>query len=99
MARRRLEEGEAMQWLATWKRASVSLQARERQLAAAAEAVEVELELLGASAIEDKLQEGVAGTIRTLRRAGMRVWMLTGDKEETAVNIATSSALVSDEME
>lgn len=52
-----------------------------------AEELEANMRLLGATAIEDKLQEGVPETISKLRRAGMKVWILTGDKRETAVNI------------
>jgi phospholipid-transporting ATPase len=49
--------------------------------------VEGELELIGATAIEDKLQDGVPQTIDTLLRAGIHLWVLTGDKQETAINI------------
>jgi len=60
--------------------------------------VEVELQLLGATAIEDKLQDGVADAISALRAAGMKVWMLTGDKVDTAVNIGFSCALWTESM-
>ncbi|CAH8535998.1 unnamed protein product [Schistosoma haematobium] len=50
--------------------------------------------LLGATGIEDRLQNGVPETIDALREAGMHVWMLTGDKQETAVNIARSANLI-----
>jgi phospholipid-transporting ATPase len=46
--------------------------------------------LLGATAIEDKLQEGVPDTISALRKANIKVWVLTGDKQETAINIGLS---------
>ena len=51
--------------------------------------------LVGATAIEDKLQDGVPETIKALRRAGIRVWVLTGDKFETAVMIGYSCQLLS----
>jgi phospholipid-translocating ATPase len=54
------------------------------------------LELVGATAIEDKLQKGVPDAIDRLRRAGIKLWMLTGDKRETAVNIGHSCRLVRD---
>ena len=57
--------------------------------------LECNMELLGATAIEDKLQDGVPDTIQLLRDAGIRVWMLTGDKYSTAVQIAISCNLVS----
>ena len=53
-----------------------------------AELVERDLILIGSTAIEDKLQEGVPACIETLFRAGIKVWVLTGDKMETAINIA-----------
>ena len=56
--------------------------------------VERDLELVGVTAIEDKLQEGVPAAISTMLSAGIRVWMITGDKQETAVNIAVSCQLV-----
>eukprot|EP00927_Polykrikos_kofoidii_P087127 TRINITY_DN9960_c1_g1_i1.p1 TRINITY_DN9960_c1_g1~~TRINITY_DN9960_c1_g1_i1.p1 ORF type:complete len:1119 (+),score=148.26 TRINITY_DN9960_c1_g1_i1:74-3430(+) len=59
---------------------------------------ERELELLGATAIEDRLQDGVPDTIERLRLAGITVWVLTGDKVETAINIGLSSKLLTDSM-
>ena len=44
-------------------------------------------DILGASAIEDKLQDGVSQTIANLETAGIKIWVLTGDKQETAINI------------
>lgn len=48
----------------------------------------LDLQLLGATAVEDALQDGVKDTIESLRYAGIMVWVLTGDKIETALNIA-----------
>lgn len=53
-----------------------------------AELIENDLILVGCTAIEDKLQEGVPACIETLARAGIKIWVLTGDKMETAINIA-----------
>lgn len=53
-----------------------------------AELIEQDLILIGCTAIEDKLQEGVPTCIETLARAGIKIWVLTGDKMETAINIA-----------
>ncbi|GME82177.1 unnamed protein product [Ambrosiozyma monospora] len=58
--------------------------------------LENNFELLGCTAIEDKLQEGVPEAIEKLRRAGIRMWMLTGDKRETAINIGYSCKLIRD---
>lgn len=53
-----------------------------------AELIEKDLILIGCTAIEDKLQEGVPSCIETLSKAGIKIWVLTGDKMETAINIA-----------
>ena len=53
-----------------------------------AELIEKDLILIGSTAIEDKLQEGVPACIETLQSAGIKIWVLTGDKIETAINIA-----------
>lgn len=53
-----------------------------------AELIEKDLILIGCTAIEDKLQDGVPSCIETLSRAGIKIWVLTGDKMETAINIA-----------
>ncbi|CEG49014.1 aminophospholipid translocase [Plasmopara halstedii] len=58
------------------------------------EEIEANLELIGATAIEDKLQDGVPQCLANLTRAGIKVWMLTGDKEETAINISYACALL-----
>ena len=50
--------------------------------------------LLGATAVEDKLQDEVPQTIHSLQEAGIKIWMLTGDKLETAENIAESCNLI-----
>jgi phospholipid-transporting ATPase len=58
------------------------------------EEIEENLELIGATAIEDKLQDGVPKCLEHLTAAGIKVWMLTGDKEETAINIAYACSLL-----
>nr|XP_045609485.1 phospholipid-transporting ATPase IF-like isoform X2 [Procambarus clarkii] len=63
---------------------------REAAVKEVMENMETELRLLGATAVEDLLQEGVQETLESLRAAGIKVWVLTGDKVETAVNIAYS---------
>ena len=55
--------------------------------------------MLGATGIEDKLQDGVEDTIMSLRKAGMKVWVLTGDKKETAINVGYASGLLTENME
>ncbi|ETV75531.1 hypothetical protein, variant 1 [Aphanomyces astaci] len=68
---------------------------RDAHVAAARNAIERDLQLLGMTAIEDRLQEGVPDTIRRLLAAGIRVWVLTGDKEETAINVGHACHLLS----
>ncbi|KAG5922662.1 hypothetical protein E4U53_003684, partial [Claviceps sorghi] len=81
-------------WKAVYGEAETSVGRRQERMERAGELLEQELELAGATAIEDKLQEGVAETMDKLRRAGMRVWMLTGDKRETAINIGHSARVL-----
>lgn len=57
------------------------------------------LELLGATAIEDRLQDGVPNSIANILKAGVRIWVLTGDKEETAINIGYACQLLDNDME
>lgn len=61
--------------------------------------IEKGLHILGATAIEDKLQDEVKETITELKRAGMKVWMLTGDKRETAVSIGYACGLIDESCE
>ncbi len=61
--------------------------------------MESDLILQGATANEDKLQDGVPECVATLMRAGVKVWMLTGDKEETAINIGHSTRLLQDDLD
>jgi len=71
---------------------------REQLLEQAYDKIEQNLELFGATAIEDKLQDGVPATIEVLLQASIKIWVLTGDKVETAVNIANSCKLVNSTM-
>lgn len=98
-ASRRLSEHEYADFTARYNEASCAVtQNRELLMDAVAEAYERELEILGASAIEDRLQEGVPDCIATLQAAGIKIWVLTGDKMETAVNIGFSCRLLTRNM-
>ena len=55
--------------------------------------------IIGATAIDDKLQEDVGPTIKYLKEAGIKIWVLTGDKVETAINIGYSCQLLTKELE
>lgn len=72
---------------------------REELIDNAAKRIEFDFELIGSTAIEDKLQEEVADVIRDIREAGIKLWVLTGDKVETAINIGFSCDLLDSEME
>ncbi|KNC74005.1 hypothetical protein SARC_13437, partial [Sphaeroforma arctica JP610] len=87
------------EWSAKYKAAALSLENRAEEVDAVAELIEQDLNLIGASAIEDKLQEGVPQTIASLRKANIRVWVLTGDKQETAINIGFACQLLTNQME
>lgn len=76
-----------------YRDAETSLDDRQRRMEEVGEILEKDLDLVGASAVEDKLQDGVPETIEKMRQAGIKVWMLTGDKRETAINIAHSTRL------
>ncbi len=75
--------------------AKLSLANRSAQVAQVVESLERDMELLCVTGVEDKLQDNVRNTLEMLRNAGIKVWMLTGDKLETATCIAKSSRLVS----
>lgn len=76
-----------------FKRARASLNDRETLINQAIESIEEDMDYLGVTGVEDKLQDDVMKTIQTLRSAGIQVWMLTGDKIETAKCIAISAGL------
>jgi phospholipid-transporting ATPase len=97
IAHKQLGEAEALAWLETWKAAAASLQDRAGRMADAAENIEKGMKLLGVTAIEDKLQDDVPEVIAELASAGIVLWMLTGDKEETAINIGHSCNLLTQE--
>ncbi|XP_028929485.1 probable phospholipid-transporting ATPase IF isoform X5 [Ornithorhynchus anatinus] len=70
--------------------ARTALQQREQKLAEVFNFIENDLELLGATGVEDRLQDKVQETIEALRMAGIKIWVLTGDKHETAVSVSLS---------
>lgn len=79
-----------------YARASLSLHDRENAMAKIIKThLEHDLELLGVTGVEDKLQHAIKPSLELLRNAGIKIWMLTGDKVETARCVAVSSKLVS----
>ncbi|XP_062281021.1 LOW QUALITY PROTEIN: phospholipid-transporting ATPase IA [Scomber scombrus] len=93
-----ISESSYQQWLEIQHRASTSLQNRALKLEESYELIEKNLQLLGATAIEDKLQDKVPETIETLMKADIKIWILTGDKQETAINIGHSCKLLTKNM-
>ncbi|KAK4485891.1 hypothetical protein RD792_008542 [Penstemon davidsonii] len=97
LAWRELEDEEYQEWAVMFKEANSSLVDREWRVAEVCQRLEHDFEILGVAAIEDRLQDGVPETIETLRKAGLNFWMLTGDKQNTAIQIALSCNFVSPE--
>jgi phospholipid-transporting ATPase len=93
-----LSQEEFQEWQMSYEKASKALLGRGNLLRGVAANIERNLRLLGASGIEDKLQDGVPEAIEKLRQAGIKVWVLTGDKQETAISIGYSCKLLTREM-
>ncbi len=99
IAQRELSEEEYQTWNRQHDLAAAVVRDREEKLDEVADAIERELTLLGGTAIEDRLQDGVPDTISLLAEAGIKLWVLTGDKVETAINIGFACNLLSNDME
>ncbi|XP_064494558.1 phospholipid-transporting ATPase ID isoform X3 [Pseudopipra pipra] len=98
LAYKDLEESYYRDWSERLRWAGSASEAREDCLARLYDEVEHDMMLLGATAIEDKLQQGVPETIAILTLANIKIWVLTGDKQETAVNIGYSCKMLTDDM-
>uniref|UniRef100_A0AAX7TYK2 Phospholipid-transporting ATPase n=1 Tax=Astatotilapia calliptera TaxID=8154 RepID=A0AAX7TYK2_ASTCA len=94
IAKKVLKEDEYDLWLKAHMLAESSIENREELLLESAQRLETNLTLLGTTGIVDRLQEEVPETIAALQRAGIKVWVLTGDKQETAINIAYACKLL-----
>lgn len=94
-----ISQEEYDEWKAEYRTASQAMTKRDERMAEVAEKLEQQFELLGATAIEDKLQDEVDKAIFAMKKAGIKVWVLTGDKIETAINIGFSCQLLNDQME
>jgi len=93
-----LDEQEWVAWNERYTQATLALDQREEKVMAAAAEIETGLILAGTTAIEDQLQDGVPNCIQQLFKANIKVWMLTGDKLETAENIGQSCQLLTSDM-
>ncbi|RKO85184.1 HAD-like domain-containing protein, partial [Blyttiomyces helicus] len=89
VARRQISEAEYKEWNEQYHAASTAMRDREEALDAVAEIIERDLELVGATAVEDKLQDAVPATISLLREAGIKIWVLTGDKSKPRSTLAS----------
>ncbi|XP_034487258.1 probable phospholipid-transporting ATPase IM [Drosophila innubila] len=98
LAERRLPEEFYNEWRLRQQEAALSMDGREQKLNMMYEEIESDMQLLGVTAIEDKLQDGVPKSIANLQNAGIKIWVLTGDKQETAINIGYSCQLLTDEL-
>lgn len=106
VASRALSDSEFSDWHAKYNAAQSDLGEMEKRkngqdnkIDSLMNQLESGLTLLGATAIEDKLQDGVPEAISKLADAGIKIWVLTGDKEETAINIGFACQLLSNDME
>uniref|UniRef100_A0A8C5J9H5 Phospholipid-transporting ATPase n=1 Tax=Junco hyemalis TaxID=40217 RepID=A0A8C5J9H5_JUNHY len=99
VASREVSEAEFRTWGRRHREAAALLGERARELDRLYDEMEQNLQLLGATAIEDKLQDGVPETIQLLKLGNIKVWVLTGDKQETAMNIGYACRLLTDDME
>ncbi len=84
--------------MSAWHAAKKDISRRKQMQDEAAEIVECDFTVLGVTAIEDRLQDDVPETIEDLGKAGVKLWVLTGDKLETAINIGYSSRILRNEM-
>ncbi|KAI8982302.1 hypothetical protein BDF20DRAFT_834937 [Mycotypha africana] len=98
IASRLIDAEEYEQWAKKYKAASNCISNRDEQIESVCEEIETSLTLIGGTAIEDKLQEGVPDTIAVLAEAGIKIWVLTGDKVETAINIGFACNLLTKDM-
>jgi phospholipid-translocating ATPase len=95
VGRKRLSVQQYQEFAASYKEAAVSINARDAGMArVVSHYLERDLELLGVTGVEDKLQRDVKPSLELLRNAGIKIWMLTGDKVETARCVAVSAKLV-----
>ena len=94
IAEKEISETDALAWLKMFKQAATSTKDREEMLSISGKHLEQDMDFVGITAIEDRLQDEVPEVIQDLNQAGIILWMLTGDKLETAISIAKSCNLL-----
>jgi phospholipid-translocating ATPase len=99
IAQREISEEEYHEWNKDYDIAANAVAGREEKLEEVSDRIENQLWLIGGTAIEDRLQDGVPESISLLSQAGIKLWVLTGDKVETAINIGFSCNLLDNDMD
>ncbi|KAF6763652.1 phospholipid-translocating ATPase [Ephemerocybe angulata] len=92
-----IQEDEYARWSERYHQATIAMEDREEHIEEVSDELERDLRLLGATAIEDRLQDGVPETIADLKKAGIKIWVATGDKMETAIAIGKSTNLIGEQ--
>lgn len=90
-----MSQREYSEWSSRYRKAQGSILNKEKKIEECHDLLERDFDLVGATAIEDRLQDDVAETISAIKEANINFWMLTGDKIETAINIGFSCKLLS----
>ena len=98
LAKRPLDQTIFRNWEKRYQNAQLMKENKQETLMNLQDEIEDQLEIIGATAIEDKLQRDVMETIQALKEAGIKVWVLTGDKIDTAINIGYSCGLLNNHM-
>jgi phospholipid-transporting ATPase len=98
LACKQLTVEEYEEWQMVYQNAMENILNREYEMEKAADSIEKDLDLIGVTGIEDKLQNSVPETIEFIRKAGVKIWMITGDKIETAVNVAFACKLLTNKI-
>ena len=99
LAQKDISDAEYETWSKQYYEAELATEDRDEKMDVVADLIERDFQFIGVTAIDDKLQLGVPDAIFNLKRAGIKVWVLTGDKQETAINIGTSCRLLGPEMD
>lgn len=99
MAKRKLDATDFSEWYSQHQECELSMENREKKIRESFGLLERNLTLLGSTGIEDRLQEGVPEAIASLLQSGIVIWVLTGDKTETAINVAYSARLFNPQMD
>lgn len=99
VAMKEISESTYREWSQEYDVAAASVENRDENLERVSDVIERDLTLIGGTAIEDRLQDGVPDAIALLANAGIKLWVLTGDKVETAINIGFSCNLLNNDMD